>query len=98
MSQPSENKLLGPVFADLFAAEGSELYLEPAKDCVEPGWPVGFYAIVEAARRRGQVALGYRLRAEAQDAAKSYGVRVNPKKSGMISFSQGDRIIVLAED
>jgi hypothetical protein len=31
-------------------------------------------------------------------AAKAYGVRVNPKKSAMATFSEWDRIILIAED
>jgi hypothetical protein len=42
------------------------------------------------------VALGYRLHAEGTDASKSYGVVLNPEKSKALTFSEGDRIIVLA--
>ncbi len=98
LSQLSENKRLGPVLADLFDPEGAELYLKPAADYVEPGRPVNFYTVVEAASKRGQVALGYRLQAQASDANKSYGVCVNPDKSAMATFAAGDRIIVLAEE
>lgn len=98
MSQISENKRLGAVFADIFDPEGSEIYLKPATDYVEPGQPVNFYTVVEAARRRGEVALGYRVDADAKDAAKSYGVLVNPDKSDLITFAAQDRIIVLAEE
>ncbi|MCI0397984.1 MAG: potassium transporter TrkA [Chloroflexi bacterium] len=98
LSQISENKRLTPVFQDLFDPEGSELYLKPAGDYVQLNKPVNFYTIVEAARRRGQVAIGYRLRAQAYDPANSYGVRVNPPKSQSVTFGEEDRIIVLAED
>jgi hypothetical protein len=59
---------------------------------------MNFYTVVESARRRGEVAVGFRLQAEAYNPAKSYGVKVNPKKSVIVSFSKDDRIIVLAED
>jgi len=98
LSQISENKDLGAVFADLFDPEGSELYLKPASDYAQPGRPVNFYTVVEAARLRGEVAIGYRLRAMAGDAAKSYGVSVNPDKSERATFAEGDRVIVLAEE
>jgi len=65
---------------------------------VESGRPVNFYTVIEAARRQGQVAMGYRLEREAYDPAKAYGVRVNPKKSERVQFAAEDRIIVLAED
>jgi hypothetical protein len=98
LTQIAENRDLLPVFADLFDADGSELYLKPARDYVELDRPLSFYTVVEAARRRGQVAIGYRRSALADDAAAQYGVRVNPRKSESISFAGGDRIIVVAED
>jgi hypothetical protein len=62
------------------------------------GRPVNFHTVVEAALRRGEVAIGYRHEAQAKDASKAYGVVVNPKKSEKITFAEGDRIVVLAED
>jgi ion channel POLLUX/CASTOR len=98
LSQISENRELLPVFNDLFDADGSELYLKPAANYVELGRPVSFYTVVEAARRRGHVAIGYRLSALSTDAAAQYGVRVNPRKSETVTFADGDRIIVVAEE
>ena len=98
LSQVSENKQLNAVFDDLFDPEGSEIYLKPAGNYVALGQPVNFYTVVEAARRRGEVAIGYRLRAQATEADKAYGVVVNPDKSNKLTFADGDRIIVIAED
>ena len=97
LAQVSENKRLNAVFADLFDPDGSEIYLKPAQDYVKPGTPVNFYTVVQAARQRGEVAIGYRLKSQARDAAKSYGVAVNPDKSNQVAFAEGDKIIVLAE-
>jgi ion channel POLLUX/CASTOR len=96
LTQVSENKRLNAVFADLFDAEGAEVYLRPIGDYVTPGRPVTFATIVEAARRLEEVAVGYRIRAQQGDAARSYGVRVNPLKSALVTFQPGDRVIVLA--
>jgi ion channel POLLUX/CASTOR len=98
LAQISENKELSAVFADLFDPEGSEIYLKPAGDYIEPGKPVNFYTVAEAARRRGEVAIGYRHAAQAKDASKAYGVAVNPKKSEKVTFAPGDQVIVLAEE
>jgi ion channel POLLUX/CASTOR len=98
LSQISENPELSFVFQDLFNPEGSEIYLKPVEEYVQTGKPLNFYTVVEAARRRNQIAIGYRLQREAYEANKSYGVRINPPKSLQTSYAQGDRIIVLAED
>ena len=97
MCQVSENREYAAVFEELIDPEGSELYLKPADEYVEPGITLNFYTVVEAARRRGEVAVGYRVGAEAGDPRKAYGVRLNPAKSRCIEFAEGDKVIVLAE-
>jgi hypothetical protein len=97
LSQIAENKHLNEVFADLFDPEGSEIYLKPAADYVKLGAPVNFYTVLESARRRGHVALGYRIAALGGDAGRAYGVGVNPEKSKTVSFVPDDRIIVLSD-
>jgi voltage-gated potassium channel Kch len=98
MAQISENSALHDVFADIFDPEGSEIYLKPAGDYVETGKPVNFYTVVEAARRRGHIAIGYRRLDEAGDKDKSYGIHTNPKKSEPVTFAPEDRLIVVAEE
>lgn len=98
MSQVSENKHLMRVFEDLFDADGSEIYLKPAKNYVESGKPVNFYTVLESARRRNEIAIGYRIAADAQNVEKAYGVKVNPVKSNTLTFAEKDKIIVIAED
>ncbi len=44
-----------------------------------------------------EVAIGYRQVAHANDAARAYGVVVNPTKSTLVTFTAHDRVIVLAE-
>ena len=97
-SQLSESAELMGVFTDMFDPEGSEIYLKPISDYVAIGQPVNFYTVTEAARRRGETAIGYRLMSESHDADKGYGVHTNPKKSGQVKFSAEDKIIVIAEE
>ena len=95
LSQVAENKNLARVFADLFDAAGSEIYLKPARDYVALDQPLNFYTVVEAAARRGEIVLGYRLKSESS-ADQKYGVHLNPSKIQPVTFSAGDRIIILA--
>jgi hypothetical protein len=98
MAQLSENAELFDIFTEMFDPHGAEIYLKPASDYVAPGTPVNFYTVVEAARRRGETPLGYRIAAQARDAASSHGVHTNPKKSAMVTFALEDKIIVIAQD
>jgi voltage-gated potassium channel Kch len=98
ISQVAENRHLKAVFDDLFDPEGSEIYLRPAAEYVAVAQPMTFATVVEAARRRGEVAIGFRRKRLVDDAAHAYGVALNPVKSAPITFEPGDRVIVLAED
>ncbi len=98
MSQLSENAELFDVFTDIFDPEGAEIYLKPIGDYVATGQPVNFYTVTEAARRRGEMALGYRIESESSDSGKAYGVHTNPKKSLQVMFATEDKVIVIAEE
>jgi voltage-gated potassium channel Kch len=99
LAQASENEYLSAIFDDLLDEKGSEFYMRPASDYVAIDRPVTFYTVAEAARRRGEVAIGYR-RAPKADAVKRGlgGVVVNPVKSELLTYEPTDRIIVLARD
>lgn len=97
MAQFAENADLYAVFADIFDPHGAEIYLKPVELYVEKGRPVNFYTVVEAARRRGETAIGYRIQADANHPDKAFGVRTNPPKSDSTIFGDGDKVIVLAE-
>jgi voltage-gated potassium channel Kch len=97
MSQVAENKDLGAVLQDLFDPDGAELYLKPAADYVTAGRPVTFYTVLEAARRRGETAVGYRLHTQAHVPAQSYGVVLNPDKTQTLTLDALDKVIVLAD-
>jgi ion channel POLLUX/CASTOR len=96
MSQVAENPALVKVFDHLFSADGYEIYLRPASNYVRPG-EYAFGVLCEAALRRGEIAIGYRLAAQASDPAAAYGVVINPSKRVRRRFGDGDKLIVLAE-
>jgi ion channel POLLUX/CASTOR len=97
MAQVAEDRRRNAVYHDLFASEGSEIYLRPVWNYVNPGKGVNFYTLIEAAARQGETAFGYRLSAYASDPERHYGMVLNPPKEKEINFSEGDRIIVMAE-
>ncbi|MEV4410381.1 hypothetical protein [Catellatospora sp. NPDC049609] len=97
MTQLAENRHLYDVFADLFEASGAEIHLKPAADYVQPGAEVTFATVVESARRRGESAIGYRTRREA-DQPPAYGVVLNPRRSQPVCLDVADSIVVISTD
>lgn len=97
LAQLSEDADLYPIFQDIFDPEGAEIYLKPIDHYIEIGQPVNFYTVVEAARQRGETAIGYRAAAEANNPGKNHGVHTNPKKSEKVVFTPDDKVIVVAE-
>lgn len=96
-TQLSENRHLADVFKDLFDPEGAEIYLKPAIDYVALGREINFATVIEAGERREEVAIGYRIAAQAGQ-APNYGVVINPAKATAINFTAADKIIMLAEE
>jgi ion channel POLLUX/CASTOR len=101
MTQLSENKYLNMIFEDIFDAEGSEIYIKPASDYIKLNTPVNFYTITKAAAQKNEVAIGYKIDKDAdvvlEDNEKGHGIVIDPLKTNKITFTEKDRIIVLAE-
>ncbi|CNG71142.1 Uncharacterised protein [Mycobacterium tuberculosis] len=97
LTQLSENQHLYDVFVDLLDPAGSEIYLKPAGDYLVPGAEANFATLIESARRRGEVALGYRRTARFHE-PPGYGVVLNPDKAAPLTLAPDDRVIVLAEN
>jgi len=96
-TQISENPHLAKVFDSLFEAEGSEIYLKDAARYIRLGQPITFQTVVEAARLRGESAIGFRVGAQ-WHVAPTYGIVLNPDKASPLTLHAGDRVIVLAEN
>jgi voltage-gated potassium channel Kch len=102
LSQISENAELKQIFEDIFSAGGPSIYILPAEYYIELHKPINFYTIMESARKQNQIAIGIKLNSEKTKSETehmlSHGVIVNPPKSKMRFFSEGDKIIVIADD
>ncbi|CAN5116677.1 lipoprotein [soil metagenome] len=97
LSQISESQQLTGVFDQLFNSAGAEIYLRDVDQYIKTGESADFYAVIEAARAKGETAIGHRIEAHARDASRLYGVSVNPTKTDVVAYAAGDKIIVLAE-
>jgi hypothetical protein len=90
MTQISENRHLKAVFDDLFDQEGAEIYIRPSTYYLRTAPGYTFATAVESARRRGEIAIGYRL----ADPGDGHGVVLNPDKEQ--PMPQIDRLIMLS--
>jgi voltage-gated potassium channel Kch len=95
LAQASENDSLAAIFDELLDEEGSEIYMRPIEDYIALDTPTNFYTITQAARTRGEVALGYH---RPRPGAAAAGIVVNPSKAKPLDYQSGDRLIVLAQD
>jgi hypothetical protein len=87
MSQLAENPDLTQVFDDLFEGTEVVLRLAPAE-----GYGIGpttFGALVEAARGKGEVALGHLV-------TSTMAVTLNPAKSAEVDLAAADRVVVIS--
>jgi voltage-gated potassium channel Kch len=100
LAQASENEHLEEIFKDLLDEEGSEICLRPASDYVRLGETLSFYEVTEAARQRGEVAIGHHVpaAASADDARRMGGIVINVSKAEPLTYTANDRIVVLARD
>ncbi|HZX02388.1 CASTOR/POLLUX-related putative ion channel [Kribbella sp.] len=96
LTQLSQNLHLAEVFTELLGPEGAEIYLKPAADYVVPESAANFATVAEAARRRGETAIGYRV-ASAFHRPPGYGVVLNPARDAALTLTADDRVIVLAD-
>jgi hypothetical protein len=55
---------------------------------------VTFATVLESALRKDELAIGYKLKNRPADG----GIVINPDHSEQISFSEGDFVVIIAED
>ena len=94
VTQVSQTRDLHGVLTGLFRAD-VHIEMHGAADYVQLGQPVTYATVVESARRRGEIAIGYRLLADAADPDRDHGVVVNPAKSSVVTFAEGDRVVAM---
>jgi archaellum component FlaG (FlaF/FlaG flagellin family) len=105
IAQVSENKKLSLVFTELFKPKGSEIYLKPIENYINPKKELNFFEVSGSTIRKNEIAIGYRLKrfsniplTKFNGKELNYGVIINPTKSEIIIFEEGDDLIVLAEN
>lgn len=98
-AQVSEEQDVLHVYEDLFAEEGSEVYLKPVRLFIAPRRePISFGDLTVAGLMRNESVFGVRVMAEEGDASRNNGVYLNPPKSQMFTLGPEDCLITLAEN
>lgn len=99
VAQISENRHIKTVYDNLFAEDGSEIYLKPAElYFADLPAQVTYADLIASASHREEVALGYKLGALESNPEQNYGVVLIPPKPDVFTMSPGDTVVVLAED
>lgn len=99
VAQISENRELEQVYDNLFAEDGSEVYLKDVSLYFDVlPIRVSFANIMAAAQARSEVAIGLKLIALETDAKQNFGVELVPDKASMFDLNVGDTLVVVAED
>lgn len=96
LSQLSEDVDVYALLSALFDPDGPEIYLKPAGDYLRPGAEATFATAIEAARRRGETAIGYRLDST-RETPPAYGIHLNPPKAAPLTLYEGDHLVVIAD-
>jgi ion channel POLLUX/CASTOR len=96
LTQLAHNNQLKDVFSELFDPGGYDIYLKRADEYLAPRVLANFATVIEAANRRSEVAIGYRLEVDAHT-APAYGVVLNPDKAAPLTLTEADQVVVLAE-
>jgi len=102
LGQISEQADVGPLIDDLFSKEGNEIHIKDVRLFVDTAQPeaLSFWEIMNRARQRCEVAIGYqRLEDALNPEKKDKGIILNPTgRDEKITWAEGDKIVVIAEE
>ena len=91
MAMVSEEASVGPLFEQLFAEEGDEIYVRDVRCYCEAGETLSFWEMGARARCVGDIAIGYRR----SDGELSLNP---PEKTARMVWGEGDHLIVFGDD
>jgi len=99
VAQLAEEPRLQLVFDELFRESGSEIYVKPAEWYFrELPARTSFEGLLAVAQKRGgEICIGWRRGANADDASARFGVVLNPDRDQPIELRPGDSMIVVSE-
>jgi hypothetical protein len=96
LAQVSQQLMLERIYSELMNAHGNEIYLRPVGRYTRRLANGTFIDVVRGAAMLGELAIGLKIRADASNPAKNFGVRINPPKEALLSLSENDEAIVIS--
>ena len=99
-AQISEEADIQRVYDNLFAEEGSEIYVKPTSLYFDE-LPVTcrFGDLMRVAQKRDEeICIGFKLKALENDGEANYGVKLIPPKDEEVTLGEGDGLVVVSED
>lgn len=99
-AQISEEADIQRVYDNLFAEEGSEIYVKPTSLYFDE-LPVTcrFGDLMRVAQKRDEeICTGFKLKALENDGEANYGVKLIPPKDEEVTLGEGDGLVVVSED
>lgn len=99
-AQISEEADIQRVYDNLFAEEGSEIYVKPTSLYFDE-LPVTcrFGDLMRVAQKRDEeICIGFKVKALESDAEANYGVKLIPPKDEEVTLGEGDGLVVVSED
>lgn len=99
MAQITESRDIEKVYDDIFQEDGSEIYLKPAS-LYFGAFPseLAFADLMAAARKRGEICIGLKVKSLEQDKVANNGVTLIPEKNTVFNLQSDDCLVVLSED
>ena len=99
-AQISEEADIQRVYDNLFAEEGSEIYVKPTSLYFDE-LPVTcrFGDLMRVAQKRDEeICIGFKLKALENDGEANYSVKLIPPKDEEVTLGEGDGLVVVSED
>jgi len=101
IAQVSEEADVNDVYENLFAEDGSEIYIKPLSLYLgqdEVPNVMTFADCMQLAQQRGEVCIGLKVASEEADQEANFGIKLIPKKKEKFQLTLADSLIVVAED
>jgi hypothetical protein len=96
LAQVSQQLMLENIYSELMNAHGNEIYLKPVGRYTRRLANGTFADVVRGAALLGELAIGLKIRADASNPARNFGVRINPPKEAPLPLSENDEAIVIS--